>query len=378
MNILFTITYFEPYVSGLTVYVSRLSRALVGRGNGVTVLCMRHSDILAEREDLGGVHVVRANPLIAISKGFLSMDWWIQSVKEVQQADVVVVNLPQFEGLVTAILAKIFNKKVISIYHCEVLLPNTFMQQIIQSLLEVSNAGTLALSDKIVAYTKDYADNSKLLKLFSEKVTPIYPPVPTPPDSAATRIKLEKKIGKRDILLGVSARLSYEKGIEFLLEALPLIQKKMMGARIKIAMAGPMDPVGESSYKEKIIKLVEKYKSDVVFLGSLSQKEIGAFYRLLDVLVLPSINSTEAFGMVQVEAMLCGVPVVATDLPGVRVPIQKTGMGIVVPTQDAQALADAIERIFNNKKEYVKTSQRIRQEFSMEKTIDVFEKEILF
>jgi glycosyltransferase involved in cell wall biosynthesis len=61
-----------------------------------------------------------------------------------------------------------------------------------------------------------------------------------------------------------------------------------------------------------------------------------------DVLVLSSINSTESFGMVQVEAMICGTPVVATDLPGVRQPVGSTGMGRVVPIRDAHALAEAV------------------------------------
>ena len=54
---------------------------------------------------------------------------------------------------------------------------------------------------------------------------------------------------------------------------------------------------------------------------------MGSFYTCIDVLVVPSINSTEAFGLVQVEAMMMGVPVVASDLPGVRVPVQKQGWG---------------------------------------------------
>ena len=67
---------------------------------------------------------------------------------------------------------------------------------------------------------------------------------------------------------------------------------------IKIVIAGSLDPVGEREYKEKILTLVEKYIEYVVFLGELKEQEMGAFYSLLDILVLPSVNSTEAFGMV--------------------------------------------------------------------------------
>jgi glycosyltransferase involved in cell wall biosynthesis len=58
--------------------------------------------------------------------------------------------------------------------------------------------------------------------------------------------------------------------------------------------------------------------------------------------VVPSLNSTESFGRVQIEAMLNGVPVVASHLPGVRQPVTMTGMGRVVPVGDAASLATAI------------------------------------
>ena len=62
----------------------------------------------------------------------------------------------------------------------------------------------------------------------------------------------------------------------------------------------------------------------------------------LDVLVLPSTNRLESYGLVQIEAMLRGVPVVASDLPGMRRPVAETGMGRLFPAGDAQALADAL------------------------------------
>jgi glycosyltransferase involved in cell wall biosynthesis len=69
---------------------------------------------------------------------------------------------------------------------------------------------------------------------------------------------------------------------------------------------------------------------------------MAAFYPNLDVLVVPSLNSTEAFGLVQIEAMLNGVPCVASDLPGVRMPVRMHNMGRVARTGDAADLADCI------------------------------------
>lgn len=325
MKILFSITYYTPYVSGLTIYVKRLAEELAKRGHEVSVLCMRHDKNLAEQEIINGVKIIRANPLVKISKGFLSWDWIIKSF---EKADVTIINLPQAEGWITALLGK----RVIAIYHCEIVLRNKFVQKILETL----NWLTLKRANTIITYTEDYGKNSRLLRGFENKTKYIYPPIPQP----IGELKIKKPKG--EIWIGVAARLAEEKGIEYLLEALPHIPGK-------IIIAGPMEPVGEEKYKNKILKLVEEHKDKVVFLGTIDPENMGGFYKLIDVLVLPSLNLTEAFGMVQVEAMMCGVPVVATDLPGVRVPILKTGMGKIVPTKNSAALASAINQVLKNK-----------------------------
>lgn len=133
-----------------------------------------------------------------------------------------------------------------------------------------------------------------------------------------------------------------------------------------------MTPVGEEVYKQKIFSLIRKYRDSTVFLGEIAPEAMGSFYKLLDILVLPSVNSTEAFGMVQVEAMLMDVPVVATNLPGVRVPIARTGMGLIVPPGDAGALARAICAVLTRKKDFVKPGRVIQDEFSLANTISSY------
>ena len=76
--------------------------------------------------------------------------------------------------------------------------------------------------------------------------------------------------------------------------------------------------------------------------GYLSDEDFLAFFAACDVLVFSSLNSTESFGIVQIEALSQGTPIVASDLPGVRQPVLRTGMGRIVPIRDSQALASAI------------------------------------
>lgn len=97
------------------------------------------------------------------------------------------------------------------------------------------------------------------------------------------------------------------------------------------------------------MKILTGLGEHVLSLGVLPDSQLAEFYAECEMLVLPSINSTEAFGMVQVEAMLKDVPVVATDLPGVRVAISANGMGEIIPPRDSRALAEAIMRVMSNR-----------------------------
>ena len=97
-------------------------------------------------------------------------------------------------------------------------------------------------------------------------------------------------------------------------------------------------------------------------------------YAACDVLVLPSVNFTETFGLVQVEAMLCGTPVVASDLPGVREAIRVTGMGRIAPPRKPECLTDAIIDVISNRSRYVRPRDEIAARFRIDATVDAYER----
>jgi glycosyltransferase involved in cell wall biosynthesis len=113
-----------------------------------------------------------------------------------------------------------------------------------------------------------------------------------------------------------------------------------------------LDVLGEEAYAIKLAPLIKRLGNHWTFLGVLPPLEFATFLKLADVTVLPSINSTESFGMVQIESMASGTPVVASDLPGVRQPVLTTGMGKVVPVGEARALAEAITAVLDNPQQY--------------------------
>lgn len=378
MRILFSLTYYTPYISGLTLYVRNLAEELSRRGHEVTVLCMRHERGLPSEETVGGVRIIRATPLLAVSKGFVSIDWSVHAFRLCRRAEAIIVNLPQAEGVIPSLFAKAFGKRLIATYHCEISLPATVTNRIAEIVLRLSHSISLHLANTVITYTKDFGTHARELKNFIAKSVYIYPPVVYPHLDNRLQKMIKVKIGpNRGPVIGMAARLAAEKGIEVVLQAIPYIIAKLpRGDRLKIIIAGPKNPVGEETYRRRIEGMVGSLGDRVIFLGSIPPEKMGSFYREIDMLALPSLNSTESFGMVQVEAMHDGVPVVASDLPGVRVPIAVTGMGRTVPAGDIRSFARAAVDVLSNKQRYHRNRRAIERTFSVSAAADCYERVI--
>ena len=157
------------------------------------------------------------------------------------------------------------------------------------------------------------------------------------------------------------------------MSTLPGIEK-LAHPSARVLFAGPYQNVlGEEAYARRIMPLVAQYQDHWTFLGVLSPPEMATFFHNCDVTVLPSLNSTESFGLVQVEGMLCGAPSIASALPGVRQPVLTTGMGEVVPIGDSAALAKAIIRILNDRAKYTRPRSDIEALFSTARTAEHYE-----
>ena len=172
--------------------------------------------------------------------------------------------------------------------------------------------------------------------------------------------------------IGFAARFAAEKGVEFLLQALPHIVAEIPDVRL-IFTGAWKDTVGEEEYLAGLEPLLHQHRDRITFLDLLTPEEMPSFYALCDALAVTSLNSTEAFGLVQVESMLTGTPVVASDLPGVREPVRRTGMGEIVRPRDPRALAEALVRVLRDRQGYLRPRQDVARSFDMEQAIGDYE-----
>jgi glycosyltransferase involved in cell wall biosynthesis len=216
------------------------------------------------------------------------------------------------------------------------------------------------MADKVVAYTKDYADNSMFLKIFKKKLVYILPPIKieTRDEKPDSRKKNSQKI------VGYVGRIAWEKGLTYLIEAMKKVDAKLI-------LAGPYNNViGDKTY-ELIKKNIDK---NTEFIGPIEHQNLNKFYEKIDCLVLPSINNLETFGIVQAEAMKCGTPVVASNLPGVRVPIQMTEMGEICEIKNSDDLAKKINLVLKKGKIHYQKRGKYLELFDYKKTVAEYEK----
>jgi glycosyltransferase involved in cell wall biosynthesis len=377
MRILTVLTYYRPHTSGLTIYAERLARAFARRGHQATVMTTQYDPSLPREEVMDGVRILRVPVAVRISKGVLAPTFGLVATRLILQNDVVLMHLPQFDAPGVALRARLFGKPAVLTYHCDLDLPPGLFNRIVNSVVHFQNNMAGILADHIVTYTQDYADHSAYLSRYKRKLSAFLPPVELPPaipaDVEAFATGHQTKV--RRPVIGMVTRFAAEKGVEVLLDALPRVLEKH--PKTQVLFAGQYQNVmGEKAYSDRLMPRIREYERGGCwkFLGNLSQQQLTAFYPNIDALVVPSLNSTEAFGLVQVEAMMNNIPCVASDLPGVRRPVQMHGMGKVVPIGDSTALADALLAIFAGRETYACDTDSLVRQYSPDSVAQEYEK----
>ena len=343
MRVLITSTYFHPYSSGLSVYALRLARGLAELGHEVCVLTSQYDPKLAPEETLAGFRVVRVKVGTKLSKGVLMPGFHTQAKKWIAWADVVNVHMPQFESVVIARLAKRAKKPLVVTYHCDLVMSGGWFSRLAGWVTTQLGKWTLKQAQVIVQNTLDYAENSAVLKPYLEKVVEVPTPVdsldPVPEEAISFRLRFG--LMESDKVLGLAGRVASEKGYEYLAQALPLVWQKYPSARV-VHAGSWKGVIGEEAYLAKVEQMIQPFGDKWKSLGFLSDEDFMRFFAACDLLVFSSLNATESFGIVQIEALSQGTPVVASDLPGVRQPVLRTGIGRIVPVRDAESLAKGI------------------------------------
>lgn len=232
-------------------------------------------------------------------------------------------------------------------------------------------------ADKIVVSSFDYAKNSNLREIFSKDQNKFFempfgvdtdrffPSGKDPDLLAKNNLKMEDKI---ILFVGGLDRAHYFKGVEILLKA------KIQVPEAKLLL------VGDGDLRPQYEKIADDFKirNKVIFAGSVVREELPKYYNLAEVVVLPSVDRSEAFGIVLTEAAACGKPVVASNLPGVRSVVDYGINGFLVEPGNVKQLADKINDLIHNRdllRQFGENGRtKVLEKYSLEKMGDSLEK----
>jgi rhamnosyl/mannosyltransferase len=285
-----------------------------------------NAGIATKEEHVGSVEVVRAGAIARIGAVAIcpTMPWRLAR----EQPDLVVIHEPNPMGLVAYYLARPEARLVVW-FHSEVIRPSWRYRLFYRPFLQFA----LSRASKIVVASPTLAASAPQLREWRSKCTVIPYGVDTRalPDATARRAHDMRKAAGRPVVLFVGRLVPY-KGADVLLDALCGLDAVAM-----IVGDGPQR--APLANRARALGISDRVR----FLGSVGNDDLRALYAACDLFVLPSVTRQEAFGVVQIEAMAHGKPVISTDLGTGTAWVNQHGeTGLVVPPGDAAALHAAI------------------------------------
>jgi glycosyltransferase involved in cell wall biosynthesis len=370
MKILIILTYYNPHWTGLTVYARRLAEGLARRGHDVTVLTSQHEKTLPLKEMLNGVRIVRLPALFRLSRGVVMPTFPIALWRLIKDADVVNVHIPILEAPLISFYARRLRRPIVYSHHGDLTMPAGAFNQFTERVVTRFMSQALRGATFVTVPSADYGRYSPFLRPFRDKLHSIYPPVeiPEPDPSRVTAWKEDLGLS-RSRIVGFAGRWVEEKGFDYLLQAIPEIVKAVPEAHF--VYAGQSD-IPYEDFFQRCAPSLACVAQHVTMLGLLTDpRELANFYAMCDVFALPS--RTDCFPLAQIEAMLCGTPVVAADIPGAREVVTVTGMGLLVPPRDPSALAAGIIEALRRPEHYRRTREQIRSLFNADRCVREFE-----
>ncbi|OKY77386.1 MAG: Glycosyltransferase, AglL family [Candidatus Methanohalarchaeum thermophilum] len=347
MKILQTPIRFYPYTGGVENHVYDLSKKLIQLGNDVSVICSREPRDLKKKEEIDGIKVNRLRYYGKIANTNITPSLPLKLLKE--NFDLIHTHLPTpWNANWSSIISRLKNKPLVLTYHNDIVgegindyIAKYYNKTFLKTLL--SN------SDKIIITQPSYLNYSPYLKPFEDKVEVI------PNGVDVNRFTPKYGEGEGIFFLGVLDEYHRYKGLDVLLKAFKKVSSKI---DTELIIGGSGELLKE--YKDLAKEL--NIENKVNFVGYIPERDLPRYYRKSNLFVLPSISSEqEGFGMVLLEAMASGLPVITTDVAGVSDEIKNNVYGKVIQPNNIEKLAKAITSILRNKEKKRKMGKRGRK-----------------
>lgn len=347
---------YAPDVGGIEHVVQQIAEGLKEQTQMQVLVCQKKGP--RKEEEIGGVPVVRAKTLGTKFSMPISFGLFRELRRLCKEKDILLFHMPFPLGDL-AYLFSGYRGKTMAWWHSDVV-----RQKKLMFFYRPIMHAFLRRVDRIIVATQGHIDGSAYLAKYREKccVIPFGMDMQEYKREIAEISMLQKRGKPETVKFLFVGRLVYYKGVDVLLRAFG----KLQNAELFIVGSGPLEEELKAEAKRM-------GKGEMVhFLSGISDAELKACYRDCHVFVLPSIASSEAFGIVQMEAMAFAKPVINTKLKmGVPFVSLDGKTGLTVPPGDADALARAMRLLAQDEKlrqEYGRAGyERVCTEFSQQR-----------
>ncbi len=322
---------------GIETLTYQLCKKLIKSKYDVSVLCSSEGRDTAE-ETYDGIPCVRAATWLVVGSAPICPFQLWYFLRNRKTFDLLHVHLPNPFATFFLLLAGT-RAKIVVHWHSDII-----KQKYLFKLYRPFLNAFLKRADKIIATTPNYFEASGILQKFREKVTVITMGLDEPKRASSESVeKWRSSFGGKKIVLSIG-RLIYYKSYDVLVKAAALLPEDY---HVVI--------IGSGEEKDSLAELAETAAAGrVTILSEIDDEDKNALLEACDVFVLPSSYRSEAFGLVQVEAMQFSKPLVCCDIPGSGVSyVNKDGVsGIVTPVGDYAAMAEAVTKICEDRDIY--------------------------
>lgn len=358
-------------IGGVERHVYCISKELLKRGHDVQVISTK-SPLHEELTEIDGINVLRVPISFRIYNSHIPLK--LIKIFNPAEFDLIHAHTP-VPAMADLAALRVANNNIpfILTYHNDIVKAG-LIGGLVSLAYNTAGRFLLRRSDIIISTTKSYSINSALLRKYSERVRIIPNGVDARifnPNINGDYIRKKHDIDENKKVILFVGRLDHYKGCDYLVRAFEKILKKIENAHLMLVGSGPL--------KENLTRLAKNANiiDKISFAGYVKDKDLPFYYASSNVFVLPSVSSYEGFGIVQLEAMACGIPIVTTLLPGVR-EIDYDGVSTLhVQPRDEQQLSNAITKLLNDDCLAVEMGMKGRDlvisKYSWTKVVDLLE-----
>lgn len=321
--------YFPPVVGGIEKHISQLCNYFKHKYEIEVAVC--NDGLLTRIENICGVKVIKVGQIGRFQSAPLppSFPLWLRKSK----ADILHYHMPNPTCEFSHLIARPSGAVVVT-YHSDIV-RQEFLLRFYRPFLKRFLAG----AQIIMPTSPVYLETSPFLREFRSKCEVVPLGIDTEMfnsvrEKMQAEIKKIQNLFRPEFILFVG-KLRYYKGLQFLIEAMPDVDI-------------PLVIVGRGPMETDLRMLASNYgvSEKVHFVGEVTDDDLAVFFHACSLFVLPSVYRSEAYGLVQLEAHVCGKPVVSTRLgTGVEFVNMDGKTGLVVPPADSAALARAINEL---------------------------------